>query len=93
MIGMLRRRVLGPRTTTNLVKKNIFEGMILEVLLYGSESWIVTSYTENILQSFYRRATRTMCSVNLWHTRKFAITASSLENRIGIGSVRDALDK
>ena len=93
MLGLLRKRVLGPRTTSNRVKKTIYLGMILGVLLYGSETWILTKTTELLLQSFHRRATRTMNSINLWHTRKYSITSQTLENRLGIGSMRDNIDK
>jgi hypothetical protein len=93
MLGLLRRRILGPRTTSYEVKKTVYTGMILGVLLYGAESWILTKPTERLLQNFHRRAARTMCSINLWHTQKYSITAASLDSRLGIGTMRDALDK
>ena len=92
-IGLLRKRVLGPHSTSATVKKAVYEGMILGILLYGSENWILSSSTEKLLNSFHHRALRTMSCITLWHTRKYGITTIDLQNRLQLHSMRHYLDK
>jgi hypothetical protein len=40
--GFLRRQIFGCRTTRRSTKKLMYEGMVMAILLYGSESWIIS---------------------------------------------------
>ena len=44
LLGFLRPRVFGPHTTAVIVKRTVYESMVLGVLLYGSECWIKNIY-------------------------------------------------
>jgi hypothetical protein len=90
--GFLRQRILASRTTHRSTKKLLFESMVMAILLYGSESWIITKNMERQLTSLHRRFVRAMSGVNMFTTRKHKIRAADLEKRLGIKSMRDYLD-
>jgi hypothetical protein len=52
LLGFLRPRAFGPHTTAVIVKKTVYESMVLGVLLHGSECWILTSKLLNYLRIF-----------------------------------------
>ena len=90
--GMLRPQLLGNRHTHRSTKKLVYEGMVMAVMLYGAETWIVRKNSELLLQSTHRRMVRAMSGVNRFTTRKFSITAVDLEKRLRLRSMRDYLD-
>jgi hypothetical protein len=90
--GFLRSRIFASRTTHRSTKKLVYEGMVLAILLYGAESWIVSKRSERLLQSLHRRLVRTMCGTSMYHTRKHSIRSTDLEARLQLRSMRDYLD-
>ena len=40
--GALRKCIFASRSINNEAKKSFYEGLILSILLYGSESWCIT---------------------------------------------------
>jgi hypothetical protein len=93
LLGFLRPRVFGPHTTAVIVKRTVYESMVLGVLLYGSECWILTSKLLKLLENFHHRAARTMNAVTLYHTRKHCLSTSTLLHRLGLSTMQDYLDK
>ena len=65
-------------------KKLAYEGLILSILLYGSESWSLTSSLRSRLEIFHNRCIRSMCRVTRWHNWKFHLRMCSLENRLNV---------
>lgn len=82
--GFLRRPFFASRRVPHQHKKLAFEGLILSILLYGSEAWTVSARTRKRLQNFFNRCARTMCRVTRWHTWKQRISQRTLEKRIGL---------
>jgi hypothetical protein len=91
-VGCLRKKVLGNRTTHYSTKKTVYESMVLGILLYGAETWIITKATERLVQGFHRRIVRTMANVNMMNVRKHHITSAELEERLQVRTARDYLD-
>jgi hypothetical protein len=80
--GGLRKPVFSNASICYEAKKAVFEGLILMILLYGSESWCLTEKLYNKLRTFHARCARAMCRVNRQHTRKHRITTVELLNRL-----------
>ena len=91
-VGFLRKKVLGNRTTHISTKKLVYEGMVLAILMYGAETWILSKRMEMKLTYFHRRIVRLMANVNRFTVRKHRITAYSLEKRLQLRSARDYID-
>jgi hypothetical protein len=90
--GSLRKIIFASRSTHRSTKKIAYEGMVLAVLLYGSEGWILSKISEQRLQTAHRYMVRTMCGVCMYHTRKYEILAADLEARLQLRSIRDYID-
>jgi hypothetical protein len=73
-------------------KKIADESLVLSLLLYGSECWVVNAENMGLLQRFRRRCIRIMCRVTRHHTRKHHISESTepeeLEAKLGIHDIR-----
>ena len=65
-------------------KKVVYEGLILSIPLYGSESWCLTERLYNQLRRFHSRCLRSMCRVNMIHTRLYRISTAQLLERIDL---------
>jgi hypothetical protein len=65
-------------------KKIVYEGLVLSILLYGSESWALTNELCERLKSFHNRCIRSMCRVTQWHHQQFHLRLDVLEGRLKI---------
>jgi len=83
----LRQQFLSSKNIKPSHKARTYESLILGLLLYGSETWSLTNELKNRLQSFHNRCVRTMCRINLWHTREYHIHGKELEERLGLKSL------
>ena len=68
-------------------KKVVYEGLILKILLYGSESWCLTEKLLNLLRRFHARCVRAMCRVNRSHVWKHRISTADLLHRLGLKTI------
>jgi hypothetical protein len=75
LFGSMRKDILGAKATCVEVKKTVFVGMVLVMLLYGSEIGIVNAEMAMELQTCYRRWIRSMSRMRRWHTRKHHISS------------------
>ena len=68
-------------------KKLVYEGIVLSILLYGCEAWVLSEKSVSRLRSFHRKATRQMCRVTTSHTWLHGVTSEALEDRVGLRSI------
>ena len=68
-------------------KRIVYTGLILSILLYGSESWCLTEVLYNKLRIFHSRCVRTMCRVTRKHTWKHRISTDELLQRLNMKSI------
>ena len=61
--------------------------MVLSILLYGCETWVLSEKSVSRLQPFHRKATKQMCRVTTAHTWLHRVTSGALEDRIGLRSI------
>jgi hypothetical protein len=91
--SFLRPRVLGPSTTSTVVKKTVYESVVLGVLLHGSGCWTLNTKLTGLLENFHHRVARNMGAITLRHTRKCSLTTATLLRRIGLSTMQNYLDK
>ena len=65
----------------------VYEGEILAILLYGSESWLVTAEAARHLRCFHARCVRAMCRVTRLHTWQEHISTCELTQELGLESM------
>ena len=64
-----------------------FETLILNILLYGADSWSTTEAMRQRLRVFHARCVRGMCRVSRKHTWAHHISTAELERRLGVDSI------
>ena len=85
--GALRKCLFSNSSISFSAKRTVYEGLILSILLYGSECWCLTEELFQLLRTFHARSLRAMCRVNRWHVRKHRITTKELLSRVGLKSI------
>ena len=80
--GALRKSVFSNASIFFEAKRAIYEGLILAILLTGSESWCLTEKLFCKLRVFHAQCVRAMCRITRWHTRKHRISSEELLNRL-----------
>ena len=66
----LQKAIFGTRRVALESKKITYESLVLSLLLYGSECWVVTAENMRLLQRFHRKCIRIMCRVTRHRTKK-----------------------
>ena len=85
--GSMRKSLFSNAGICFQAKKVVYEGLILSILLYGSESWCLTEILFKKLRTFHARCVRAMCRVNRWHTRIHRISNDDLLSRLDLKSI------
>ena len=70
----LQKAIFGTRRVALESKIIAYEPLVLSLLLYGSECWVVNAENVRLLQRFHRKCIRIMC-------RSLAITLGSITSR------------
>jgi hypothetical protein len=65
----LQKAIFGTRRVALESKKITYESLVLSLLLYCSECWVVSAENMRLLQRFHRKSIRIMCRVTRHHTR------------------------
>ena len=84
----LQKAIFGTRRVALESKKIAYESLVLSLLLYGSECWVVNAenMTRRLLQRFHRKCIRIMYRVTRrHHTRKHHISTEELELEAKLG--------
>ena len=74
-------------------KRAAYVAVVMSILLYGSETWAISSVMMERLRSFHHRCVRRMCKVNLWLTKEFSITTEKLLKRLGLQTIETYLHR
>jgi hypothetical protein len=65
VFGCLQACLFKQKGFSNEAKLAVYNSLVLSVLLYGSESWVLSQRLRDKLRSFHRRAcVRSMCRVS-----------------------------
>ena len=85
--GALRNCLFSSSRICPDAKTIVYVGLILSIMLYGSETWSLTEKLYNQLRRFHARCVRAMCRVNLLHTRLHHISTLELLNRLKLKDI------
>ena len=85
--GALRDCVFASKTVSLRAKRVVYVGLVLAVLLHGSESWCLTEVLFNRLRCFHAQCARAMCRVTRKHTRERLIPTASLLRSLGLETI------
>lgn len=91
--GALRKCIFASRSINNEAKKSVYEGLILSILLYGSESWCITEKLFNMLRVFHNRCVRAMCNITMKDVYEKRISTDELLERLGLSSIDSYVHK
>ena len=91
--GSVRREIFSNQCICFGAKLLLYEGLILAILLYGSESWCLTEKLYNKLRLFHARCARAMCRVTRWHTWRHKISTDELLTRIGLRPIESYITR
>jgi hypothetical protein len=65
-------------------KRSVYEGLVLAILLYGSECWVLTEALRQRLHVFHAQCLRTMCRVTRLKVWEESISTKALADEMGI---------
>lgn len=82
--GALRKCLFTNLNISVIVKRTVYEGLILSILLYGVESWCLSEKLFSILRIFHPRCVRAMYRVTLRDCYKNHISPDQLLNRLNL---------
>ena len=85
--GALRKELFGTKYASYEAKQKAYTGIILNVLLYGCESWCLTADLVGTLASWHHARLREMCRVTMHQVWIHRITTDELYERIGVQSI------
>ena len=87
IFGALRKCVFTSADITPKTKAKVYRGLVLSVLLYGSECWALRVADERRLICFHNRCVRVMTRISKHKQWKRHITGEELEERCGVQSM------
>ena len=85
--GVLRKCFFSAAGISYKAKKAVYEGLVLSILLYGSESWCLTEKLMRRLRCFHALCMRRICRVSMRHVREHRISNEQLRQRIGLQDI------
>ena len=87
----LQKAIFGTRRVAALESKKIaYESLVLSLLLYGSECWVVSAENMRLLQRFHRKCIRRFgsCAGSLTTLGSITSRPRNLEAKLGIHDIR-----
>ena len=89
--GALRDRGFSSRDVPGRLKGKVFKGGALAVLLYGCDSWCLTTESTRRLRNWHNKRIHEMCRVTMMQTYVHRITSKSPQKRTGIFALEHEL--
>jgi hypothetical protein len=90
--GALKTQLFGVRHICTRAKEHAYGALVLSLLFYGSECWILSAAMRDKIQKFHRRCIWFMCGVTLDLMRSKNIHHTDLEKRLRISDVLAILE-
>ena len=91
--GALRKCLFSNSNISIVAKGAVYEGLVLPILLYGSDSWCLTEKLNSMLRIFHQRCVRSMCRVTLIQCYNFSINNEELLRRSNLRATDDYVTK
>ena len=82
--GCLRKPIFQDRNLSIATKRQVYRAVVLSVLLYGAETWVLKAQHVKRLNSFHNRCIRTILGVTRYQQWKERITSTHLASTFGM---------
>ena len=80
----LRKPIVQDRNLSIATKRQVYRAVVLSVLLYGAETWVLKAQHVKRLNSFHNRCIRTILGVTRYQQWKERITSAHLASTFGM---------
>ena len=90
--GALKTQLFGVRHICTRAKKHAYEALVLSLLFYGCECWILSAAMRDKVVKFHRRCVRFMCGMDLASMRSKNIHHIDLERRLRVPDILSILE-
>jgi hypothetical protein len=85
--GALKKQFFNVRGVETRAKKHAYEALVLSLLFYGSECWVLSEHIKHKILMFHRRCIRFMCGISISSMRASGLHHADLEKRLGIADI------
>jgi hypothetical protein len=85
--AVLKKCLFSRKDVTYEGKRNVYEGLVLAILLYSSECWCLREEEMELLRVFHYSYVRTMCRISMYHVKQYNITNQSTLDRVGLQTI------
>ena len=82
--GCLKKPIFQDRNLSIATKRQVYRAVVLSVLLYGAETWVLKAQHVKCLNSFHNRCIRTILGVTRYQHWKERITSAHLASTFGM---------
>ena len=89
--GSLRQPIFRNQQMSVDTKRSVYKAVVMPILLYGSETWVVKSNSLNHLESFHNQCVRSILGVTKYHQWKNRITTRQLASDFGMSESMSAI--
>jgi hypothetical protein len=90
--GALKTQLFGVKNICIRAKKHAYEALVLSLLFYGCECWVLSAGMRDKIVKFHRRCLRFMCGITLDSMRSKNIHHSDLEKRLRTKNILSILE-
>ena len=91
--GSLRKCLFANSKVSLSIKSYVYIGLVLPIMLYGSESWCLTENLFHMLRLFQRRCIRSMCGVSMKDVFENHLSTDDLLNKLNMSSIDSYVSK
>jgi exonuclease III len=85
--GALKRQLFNVRGIETRAKKHAYEALVLSLLFYGSECWVLSEKMAYKIKIFHRRCVRYICGMTISKMLIHNVHHADLENKMGLPDV------
>ena len=87
--GGLRKCFFANQSISLDTKRIVYLTVIVSILLFGSETWVLTEELHRQLECFHNQCVRVMCGVTYWRQWQQHIRADTLLERLQLTQMRE----
>jgi hypothetical protein len=85
--GAIKQQYFCVRGVETRAKRHAYEAIVLSLLFYGSESWVLSEKMAHKIKMFHRRCLRFMCGITVMSMQAKGVHHVDLEKRLGLPDV------
>jgi hypothetical protein len=83
LFGSMNKQLLGNKRISMDIRKRLYQAMVVNIALWGCESWALTKKNRAKLESFHHSCLRKMCGWTMWDIKEKRITNEETRRTAG----------